>query len=122
MPSQTARRIAAVAVALVAVIHLLLAPEYLSEQAYVGALFIVGGLVELGLAAWLWLRDDLRAWAAAAAAMAGMGAGFVLSRTVGLPGLHESDWELSGVVCLLLEAGFLVAASRRLTHRTLAVS
>lgn len=41
---------------------------------------------------------------------AGMGVGFVLSRTVGLPGFHESEWELSGLVSLLLEAGFLAAA------------
>ena len=42
--------------------------------------------------------------------MAGMGIGFVLSRTTGLPGLHESEWELSGVVSLALEAGFIAAA------------
>jgi hypothetical protein len=42
--------------------------------------------------------------------MAGMGIGFVLSRTTGLPGLHESEWELSGIVALVLEAGFVAAA------------
>ena len=46
--------------------------------------------------------------------MAGMGVGFVLSRTVGLPGFHEGEWELSGIVCLLLEAGFVGAAARAL--------
>ena len=39
-----------------------------------------------------------------------MGAGFILSRTVGLPGFHESEWELSGMVSLLFEAGFLALA------------
>jgi hypothetical protein len=32
-----------------------------------------------------------------------------LSRTTGLPGFHESEWELSGVVALALEAGFVAA-------------
>ena len=39
-----------------------------------------------------------------------MAAGFVLSRTVGLPGFHESEWELSGLLSLLLEGGFVAAA------------
>lgn len=39
-----------------------------------------------------------------------MGVGFVLSRTVGLPGFQESEWELSGLVALVLEVGFLAAA------------
>jgi hypothetical protein len=43
--------------------------------------------------------------------MAGMGIGFVLSRTTGLPGFHESEWELSGVVCLGLEAAFVALAA-----------
>jgi hypothetical protein len=40
-----------------------------------------------------------------------MGLGFVLSRTVGLPGFKEAEWELSGIVSLLLEGGVLVAAA-----------
>lgn len=47
--------------------------------------------------------------------MAGMGIGFVLSRTVGLPGFHESEWELSGLLCLVLQAGFVGAALHALS-------
>jgi hypothetical protein len=39
-----------------------------------------------------------------------MAIGFVLSRTVGLPGFHEGEWELSGLISLLLEGGFLLSA------------
>jgi hypothetical protein len=42
---------------------------------------------------------------------AGMAVGFVLSRTVGLPGFHESEWELSGLVSLALEGGFIALAA-----------
>ena len=40
-----------------------------------------------------------------------MAAGLLLSRTVGLPGFHESEWEPSAVLSLLLEGGFVAAAA-----------
>ena len=38
-----------------------------------------------------------------------MAVGFIVSRMIGLPGFHEGDWELSGIVSVLIEAGFLAA-------------
>lgn len=114
MIAQTVRRLSAAALALVGVIHLALSPEYFGEQAYIGVLFVAGGVAMLALSVRLWFIDDRPAWLLAALAMAGMGAGFVLSRTTGLPGFHESEWELSGLVCLALEAGFLAVAARAL--------
>ena len=107
----TLRRIAAGALAATGLIHLILAPEYLGEQTYIGVLFILGGLVSGALALRLWQRDDPPAWILAALTAAGMGIGFVLSRTVGLPGFKETDWELSGILTLLLEGGVLAAAA-----------
>jgi hypothetical protein len=103
------RRLAAALLAATGALHLLLAPEYLQEKAYIGALFILGGLTALVVAARLWTRHDRQAWALGALIAAGMAAGFILSRSVGLPGFHESDWELSGIVSVLLEAGFIGA-------------
>ena len=40
-----------------------------------------------------------------------VGAGLLLSRTVGLPGFHESEWEPSAVLSLILEGAFLSAAA-----------
>jgi hypothetical protein len=114
MTSTTTRKLAAGALGLVGLIHLILAPEYLDEQAYVGALFIVGGLALCGMAVRLFRTDDVPSWLLGALTMAGMGIGFVLSRTTGLPGFHEAEWEPSGVVCLLLEGGFVLAAVRAL--------
>src|SRR4051812_32027197 len=110
MISPTSRKLAAAALAAVGVIHLILSPEYLSEQTYIGALFIAGGLFMCGLAVWLWRVDNVPSWLLGALTMAGMGIGFVLSRTTGLPGFHESEWELSGIVSLALEAGFVAIA------------
>jgi len=112
--TQTTRRLAAGSLGLVGLIHLILAPEYFSEQAYIGVLFVLGAIALGAFALRLWRGDDVPAWLLGALTMAGMGVGFVLSRTVGLPGFHESEWELSGLICLVLEAGFVVAAARAL--------
>lgn len=117
MTSPITRKLSAAALAAVGVIHLILSPEYLSEQTYVGALFIAGGLFLCGLAVALWRADNVPSWLLGALTMAGMGIAFVLSRTTGLPGFKESEWELSGIVTLVLEAGFVAAAIPALSPR-----
>lgn len=111
------RRAAAALLASTGVLHLALAPEYWDEQHYVGALFVVGGIACAVIAARLWSRDDTAAWAVGSVAAAGMAVGFVLSRTVGLPGFHEAEWEASGLLSLLLEAGFVALAVRAVSVR-----
>ncbi len=108
------RRLAAGAIGLTGILHLILAPEYLNEQAYVGALFILGGVAAIAVAIRLWSREDAGALALGSLIAAGMAVGFVLSRTVGLPGYHEAEWELSGLVSLVLEVGFLTFAATAL--------
>jgi len=103
------RRTGAALLAATGGLHLVLAPEYLAEKVYIGVLFILGGLAALVVAARLWTRDDRRAWALGGLMAAGMAAGFILSRSVGLPGFHESEWEPSGIVSVLLEMGFIGA-------------
>ena len=112
--TQTTRRLAAGSLGIVGLIHLILAPEYFSEQAYIGVLFVLGAIALGAFALRLWRGDDVPSWLLGALTMAGMGVGFVLSRTVGLPGFHEGEWELSGLICLLLEAGFVAVAARAL--------
>ena len=108
------RRLGACALTLAGLLHLVLAPEYMSEQTYLGVLFIAGGIAVIAVAARLWSRDDAGAWALGSLIAAGMAVGFVLSRTVGLPGFHESEWELSGLVSLVLEVGFVGLAASAL--------
>jgi hypothetical protein len=38
---------------------------------------------------------------------------FIVSRTIGLPSFHPTDWELSGIIVLLLEAIVVGAAILR---------
>jgi Na+/proline symporter len=110
MTSINVTRIGAAAIAGIAAIHLLLAPEYLGEQAYVGVLFLLGAGAGALIAVRLWRGGDPASWALGVAISVGMAIGFVLSRTIGLPGFHESEWELSGLISLLLEAGFVTMA------------
>jgi hypothetical protein len=103
----TPRRWAAGLLAATGALHLLLAPEYLGEKAYIGVLFILGGLTALVVATRLWTAHDVRAWWLGALIATGMAGGFILSRTTGLPGFHESDWEPSGLASVALELGFI---------------
>lgn len=114
MISTSRRRIGAGLLAATGVLHLVLAPEYLDEKTYIGVLFVLGGLTALALAGVLLRVHDRPAWAASGLVAAGMAVGFILSRTVGLPGFHESEWELSGVVSVLLEVGVAALAAQAL--------
>jgi hypothetical protein len=111
MTTTNLTRVGAATMAGIAAIHLLLAPEYLGEEAYVGVLFLLGAGAGALVAMRLWRGGDPASWALGVAISAGMAVGFVLSRTVGLPGFHESEWELSGLVSLALEGGFIALAA-----------
>jgi len=95
--------------ALIAIVHLLLAPEHLVEKEYIGALFIVGGVVMLGVAGAILFATTAGvriAWTVGALASAVMIVLGLISRTIGLPGYHEG-WETSLIVSLALEAAYL---------------
>ncbi|MFJ9828974.1 hypothetical protein ACIRSU_32060 [Streptomyces sp. NPDC101160] len=94
-----------------AVLHLLLVPSHLEEMPYIGVLFLVGGVVLLAVAVGLVARRRplVAGWVGAATSV-GMIVGFVLSRTVGLPGFHETDWEPPyGILSLVAEGVFVLA-------------
>jgi hypothetical protein len=95
-------------------LHLFITPEYLKEKLYIGVLFGLSVPLCFGLAVWLWRRDNKRAWLAGSLLCAGMILGFLLSRTVGLPGFDESGvWEhwTEGFPALAAEFGFLGLAA-----------
>jgi hypothetical protein len=91
-------------------LHLFITPEYVKEKLYIGLLFGLSVPLCFGLAVWLWKQDDKRAWLAGSLLCGGMVVGFLLSRTVGLPGFDESGvWEhwTEGFPALAAELGFL---------------
>lgn len=102
----TLRRGAAVALFATAAVHVAIVGEYFREACYLGLLFVLGAVASVAAGVRLWQRRDVLAWVVGALVCTGMFAGFVLSRTVGLPGFHEEEWEFSGLVTLALEGGF----------------
>jgi hypothetical protein len=101
------RRSAAITIAGLAAIHFALASEYLSDTPYIGVLFIAGAVASAYVAVRLWFSRDIVAWTLGGLVAAGMFIGFILSRTIGLPSFHETEWEPSGILSLILEAGYL---------------
>lgn len=86
------RGLAAAASAALAGVHLDHAVAAMREATYLGVLFL-GAAGGFGWVAWKLLHsDDLDSWLAAAALALGVVAGYVLSCTVGLPGLPTEQW------------------------------
>jgi uncharacterized membrane protein YfcA len=94
-------------------LHAFITPEYVKEKLYIGASFGVSFVLCTLVAVWLWTRPARAAWIAGALLCAGMILGFLLSRTVGLPGFNESGvWAhwTEGFPALAAEIGFLALA------------
>lgn len=100
-------------------IHLALTPDHLSEELYIGVLFVIVsgllGMVVIGLAS---DHDRLRAlaWIGGTAICAIQFIGFVVSRTGGLPLGYREAWtgapeDLLGLASLFLELAFIGCAA-----------
>ena len=109
----TATRVGVGLIALTGLIHLVGAPDQFSEKAYLGVLFLLAAAGAAVVAAWLWMRDDGRAWALGALVAACCLVGYLVSRTTGLPGMEVEAWDGLGIASLVVEGGFLAVAFRR---------
>jgi len=95
-------------IAVVGLIHLIDAPGDLQEAPYQGLLFLANFFGALTAAIVIY-RGHKWGWALGAIVAGGAFAGYVISRTVGLPGLPvEAEWlEPLGLLSLLVESLFL---------------
>jgi hypothetical protein len=97
---------------LVAAVHLLYAPGYAAIVAYLGGLFYataVGALVVTVVLLW---DARLWAWVLGITIAGAASAGYVVTRTVGLPKFPIQPWgDPFGLASLLLEVLFLILAS-----------
>ena len=94
-------------IAAVGLIHLLEAPEELEEATYLGLLFLAnfGGAVVAAIGIY---RGNKWGWGLGALLAGGAFAGYVISRTLGLPGMPVEVWlEPLGVLSLLVEGLFI---------------
>jgi Na+/proline symporter len=91
-------------------LHAFITPEYVKEKFYIGASFGISFVLCSIVGVWLWRKHDRNAWIAGAMLSGGMILGFLVSRTIGLPGFNESGvWEhwTEGFPSLAAEVAFL---------------
>ena len=95
-------------IVVVGLIHLIDAPEDLEGGSYQGFLFLANFLGALVAAAGIY-RGNRWGWALGLLVAGGAFVGYVISRTVGLPGLPvEEEWlEPLGVLSLIVEILFV---------------
>jgi hypothetical protein len=109
-----------VLIALTGLIHLLVTPEYFEYAAYVGLLFLVNAAGS-ALSAYGISRGARWGWILGLVIAIGSFVGYIISRTVGLPGapgiLREPFTEPPGLLSLVVEAAFAGVAAYVLTRR-----
>jgi hypothetical protein len=95
-------------IVIVGLIHLINSPEDLAEGSYTGLLYLANFFGALAAAVGIY-RGSRWGWVLGLLVAAGAFAGYVVSRTVGLPGLPvEEEWlEPLGVLSLIVEALFV---------------
>jgi hypothetical protein len=107
-------------IVLTGIIHFVDTPDAFAETTYKGLLFLANGVGAL-IAAGAILTGRRWGWSLGALVATGAFIGYVLSRTVGMPGLPaEPDaWlEPLGVISLLAEGLFVILAARMLVGAT----
>jgi len=106
----------------VALIHMLQLPDAFEEAGYLGGLFIVAVVASLTLAAVMTRTNDSRAWLAAGGLAGLILLGFVLSRSVGLPGFTDDvgEWsEVPGMASMVVESLLVILTAAVLIPRRL---
>src|SRR5512132_437912 len=95
-------------IVVVGLIHLINSPGDLEEGSYTGLLYLANFFSALAASVGIY-RGKRWGWALGLVVAGGAFAGYVISRTVGLPGLPvETEWlEPLGVLSLVVEALFL---------------
>ncbi|HET7479929.1 MAG TPA: hypothetical protein VFJ72_10500 [Rubrobacteraceae bacterium] len=90
---------------LIALIHLVVIPEYAGFAAYLGVLFFAN-FIGSGLSAVGIYRRTWWGWPLGIVMAGGAFIMYIESRTIGLPGLNEGWFDPPGVLSLILEAAF----------------
>ncbi|GAC1657695.1 MAG: hypothetical protein NVS4B3_24530 [Gemmatimonadaceae bacterium] len=95
------------------VIHLIDAPSSFEDARYKGLLFLANGAGATVAAVGIFRGARGWGWGLGCVVAGGALVGYVVSRTVGLPGLAPDVWlEPLGIVSLVVEAAFLVVFAR----------
>lgn len=97
-------------------IHIIDAPGSFGDATYKGWLFLANGLAAMIAAYGIYRGERTWGWGLGLLVAGGALVGYVISRTVGLPGIAPDVWlEPLGILSLIVEAAFIIlfARSRR---------
>ena len=90
-------------------IHFIDAPGSFGDATYKGLLFVANGIAAIVAAIGIYRGERLWGWGLGLLVAGGALLAYVISRTVGLPGLAPDVWlEPLGVLSLLVEVAFVV--------------
>ncbi len=100
-------------------IHLIAMPDQFDDAAYKGVLFLINGALAAAAATGIW-RSQRWGWPLGLGLSAATAAGYVWSRTVGLPGLpvDPNVFEPLGVASVAGELAFVLLAAVVMLKRT----
>ena len=102
----------------IGILHLIAAPQEFGEAEYLGALFVINFLLAFGAALRIY-SGERSGWLIGLAVAGGSFSGYILSRTVGLPGMEVEEWlNPLGIISLAVEALFLATFALRQPWRT----
>ena len=105
----TAMQGAAIALILVTgAIHFIDAPGSFGDATYKGVLFVANGIAAIVAAVGIYRGERLMGWGLGLLVAGGALVGYLISRTVGLPGIAPDVWlEPLGILSLLVEASYV---------------
>lgn len=118
MTKQSLRWTGIVLIVITGLIHLYETPEYLDTNTVIGTLFILNDVGALVSAVGIYRGARDWGWGLGVVVAGGAFIAFILSRTVGLFGFQSDEWEALGLISLVVEGLFVLAAARALSTRS----
>jgi hypothetical protein len=104
-------------IAATGLIHLIESPEYFGFATYLGLAFVLNVVGALVAAVGIYRNRMNWGWLLGLLIAAGSIIMYVISRTMGLPGLTEAEWgEPMGILSLVVEGLFVILAAYHLTR------
>jgi hypothetical protein len=106
--SKSEKWIGAFMILAIGLIHAVLAPGEFDETSYIGLMFGMCGVASVIAAIGIVRGEPLWGWGLGLLIAGGAFVGYILSRTVGLPGMEVEEWLNSlGILSLVLEISFV---------------
>ena len=114
MNSKNLKWLGMILIVITGIIHFIEAPEYFDEPIYMGLLFVLNGIGSLAAAYGIY-KNQKWGWMLGLLIAGGSILGYIISRTIGMPGVAVKEWaDAIGILSLAVEGLFVLFALRPL--------